>query len=183
MQVAYAQQTGCITCSCSLLQRSQACAGCLLTTPSVHERRYAQKMLSAEVNGRTLAFPAPLLATLHSIRQQGRGIAAEAGFQLGEDGFSASFDLQSLIVQMCIKHPPNLINGRRLLEICHGGKASPSSKRFPKFTGGEGLLPLMVASEGMISIVMVMCISCPPCFVQTCGDRPQCTYAEVKPCT
>ena len=82
-------------------------------------------MLSAEVNGRTLDFPSPLLASIHAVRRQGHGITALAGLQTGEDGLSASFDLEKVIVQLCRKHPPQLINGQRILELCVGGKASP----------------------------------------------------------
>ena len=81
--------------------------------------RYSPRMLTADVNGFALEFPVPQLASLYSIRQEGQGLSAEAGLGVSED---CACRLEHTLLQMCERHPPSLINGQRIIELCVGGE-------------------------------------------------------------
>ena len=76
--------------------------------------------MTAKMDDLEVEFPAPTLETLYGVRQRRDEIAATGGITPSEDGLSASFDVKTLLRMICEKHPP--IGGRRVLELCVGGK-------------------------------------------------------------
>ena len=79
-------------------------------------------MKGKTVDGYEFQVPMPMLPSLYYIREWQNNIVKEADMDLEGDGLSADFDLLKVIQQLCAKYPPRTVNGRRVLELCAGGK-------------------------------------------------------------
>ena len=74
------------------------------------------------INGVPVSLPMPQYSILYKVRSQQDTILAAANMEVHSDARSASVSVEGIMRDICEKHPPQLVNGRRTLKLCAGGE-------------------------------------------------------------